>query len=367
MKKLIVFDSNHPLAVNNRCFDPIYADQGSGYFFWSALNNEAAKNNIKCVTGDIFLSQPLNKNEKAFSVSEMHTSNTNNILKKGAVPAICFSLESPLIARNFYHSIEKYSGRFLHSFQFGGTKSRLEKTKTKFHTIHFPVNSRTVKKGISWNEKKYLVIINSNKRAAHVNYGGIKNSIRSLASQLKFSALKLIDPWMRIREIYLDRIVAIEYFSAHDDFFLFGNGWDDNISGFGNEFTKAVKKAWKGPLGTETETKLNTMHQFKFSICFENCNFPGYITEKIFDSFLSGCIPVYYGAPDITNFIPEETFIDYRKFKSMGELDSYLKNMREEKAQGYLKAAKNFLSSTAFDKFHVNNIVGEMVKNITDT
>jgi len=38
------------------------------------------------------------------------------------------------------------------------------------------------------------------------------------------------------------------------------------------------------------------MEQYKFSIYHENArNIPGYITEKIFDSFFAGCVPVYWG------------------------------------------------------------------------
>ena len=361
MKKLIVFDSPHPLAVNNKCFDSVYAHQGSGYFFWPSLYNEAAKNNIECITSDIFLNQRLNANQKYYCITDMYTSRTNKILKKGAIPAICFSLESPLIARTFYHNIEKYAGKFFHSYLFEGTRSRLKKTSTQFHTMHFPVYSHIEKKNIPWQEKKYVVIINSNKRATRANYSGITNSIFSIASQLKFSFLKIIDPWMRIREIYLDRIEAIKYFSKYDGFSLYGNGWNENISGFGNEFNENVKKAWKGPLGPEIDSKLNTMNNFKFSICFENCNFPGYITEKIFDCFFAKCIPIYYGAPDISSNIPEGTYIDYTKFKDLKELDTYLKSMSENEAEEYLKAIEDFLKSPAFEKFYVKNIVKEMI------
>lgn len=51
--------------------------------------------------------------------------------------------------------------------------------------------------------------------------------------------------------------------------------------------------------------------QYKFIICFENSKTPGYITEKIFNVFLSKSIPIYDGAPDITDFISERSFIIY--------------------------------------------------------
>ena len=51
--------------------------------------------------------------------------------------------------------------------------------------------------------------------------------------------------------------------------------------------------------------------QYKFIICFENSTTPGYVTEKIFNVFLSGTIPIYDGAPNITDYINPHAFIQY--------------------------------------------------------
>ena len=39
-----------------------------------------------------------------------------------------------------------------------------------------------------------------------------------------------------------------------------------------------------------------------------------WITEKIFDCFYAGTIPVYLGAPDVARWLPPECFIDMRRF-----------------------------------------------------
>jgi hypothetical protein len=51
--------------------------------------------------------------------------------------------------------------------------------------------------------------------------------------------------------------------------------------------------------------------QYKFIICFENSKTDGYVTEKIFNVFLSGSIPIYDGAPNITDYIVPGSFIQY--------------------------------------------------------
>ena len=54
------------------------------------------------------------------------------------------------------------------------------------------------------------------------------------------------------------------------------------------------------------DNKALYLQQFKFNICPENSTSPGYVTEKLFQSLYSGCIPIYNGwskdpEPDIIN------------------------------------------------------------------
>ena len=42
--------------------------------------------------------------------------------------------------------------------------------------------------------------------------------------------------------------------------------------------------------------KLLYLKRFKFNICPENDNTVNYVTEKLLDAFICGCIPLYYGA-----------------------------------------------------------------------
>jgi len=56
---------------------------------------------------------------------------------------------------------------------------------------------------------------------------------------------------------------------------------------------------------------LKVFNLYKFIICIENSKTNGYITEKIFNVFLSKSIPIYDGAPNILNYINQESFIIY--------------------------------------------------------
>ncbi|MBQ7199641.1 MAG: DUF1919 domain-containing protein [Selenomonadaceae bacterium] len=54
------------------------------------------------------------------------------------------------------------------------------------------------------------------------------------------------------------------------------------------------------------DDKIKYVHEFKFNICSENANRFGYVTEKIFDAFKAGSIPIYYGSDNN----PEEGIIN---------------------------------------------------------
>lgn len=72
------------------------------------------------------------------------------------------------------------------------------------------------------------------------------------------------------------------------------------------------------------------IQNYKFAICYENIkNQNGYITEKIFDCFFAGCVPIYWGAKNVTKHIPKECFIDMRDFSSFEEVYVLIKNMPE--------------------------------------
>lgn len=44
------------------------------------------------------------------------------------------------------------------------------------------------------------------------------------------------------------------------------------------------------------DNHLGLLQQCKFYICFENTDEPGYTTEKLFDAFKTGAIPIYWGS-----------------------------------------------------------------------
>lgn len=98
--------------------------------------------------------------------------------------------------------------------------------------------------------------------------------------------------------------------------------------------------------------KIEVLKQYRFCICFENStHLNGYITEKIFCCFAAGCVPVYWGAPNVEAYIPKSCYVDLRDFDNREELYQYLKTMPKEVYERYLEDIREFLSSAEAQLF----------------
>ena len=161
-------------------------------------------------------------------------------------------------------------------------------------------------------------------------------------------------------ELYSARRRLIRWFETHasGEFDLFGFGWES-----GERIDHGLLRRVLGRLGIERKrpypsyrgpvlSKLATLAKYKFCIAFENVEgHSGYITEKIFDAMVAGCVPVYRGAPDIAEAVPRDCFIAGSDFSSTGELYSFLKGMSEDCYHTYQDRIAGFLAGPSFLEF----------------
>lgn len=172
--------------------------------------------------------------------------------------------------------------------------------------------------------------------------------------------------WRRdSNELYSKRVETIRWFERHapQDFDLYGVGWDvppAQPGYLGKAWSRVAPRLyrWTGiqPFPSyrgRIVSKLDTLSRYRFCICYENVkDLPGYITEKIFDCFFSGCVPIYWGAPNVDEYIPRNCFIDRRQFSSHGSLYEFLVTMAESEYVAYQNAIQSFVSSEAAKPFY---------------
>jgi hypothetical protein len=349
----VVYDTVIQKFLSNRIFDRDYASQFPGGLSVVCLRDLVVQHGWQMITADLFLEKkPIF--DQAVCVSERFTSRTEHLIELGVIPAVITSGESPNVDWRFYSKLSKHIGNFKHAFLFRGMKE-LVKQPTQFHPFYWPNARRDVIQGPKWDDRGFLVMVASNKQKFSVSNRAFSR-MRRLAKRFIWSYLQAANPLFRIEDLYKKRLEAIYYFSRQPGFHLFGTGWEQP-SGLSKQYFLAAQQAGAKPV----KDKLKTMSNFKFALCFENCIFPGYVTEKIFDCFFAGCVPIYYGAPDITDFVPPETFIDFRNFREMASLDEYLRGLSETNASHYLISARHYLTEHEFDNFHQDTFAKQLM------
>jgi len=174
------------------------------------------------------------------------------------------------------------------------------------------------------------------------------------------------------KELYSERIRAINWFEENhpEDFDLYGVGWGRPEFKL-RRILNPIKllKTLSAPSYTtykgSVERKRPVLARYKFSICYENVqNVPGYITEKIFDCFFAGTVPVYLGANNITDYIPKDCFIDKRDFTNYESLYLFMTTISENNYNAYLTNIRNFMQSGKATAFSCDNFVKAVSDNI---
>ena len=74
-------------------------------------------------------------------------------------------------------------------------------------------------------------------------------------------------------------------------------------------------------------TKVEILRNYKFNLAFENGDSPGYVTEKIYDAFEAGVLPVYMGTRDVAEAVPKGSYIYVSDFKTPQDVANYLKKV----------------------------------------
>ena len=105
----------------------------------------------------------------------------------------------------------------------------------------------------------------------------------------------------------------------------------------------------------DDQTTVDIIKDYTFVLVIENCNAHGYVSEKIYDAFIAGCIPLYYGNNNSRVNIPQDMYINLRNFETSLDLQKYLDGlslqeieaMRQRVLDGRLEVLKG-VSTQAF-------------------
>lgn len=357
---LIVFDTNIQAFHNNLIFDPAYSINFPGAQMISCLGNIARCNGWDILTGDIFIRQKPSF-KKAVCLSDEITPLLNRLIDFGVELKVLTSGESPNIAWSFYHNLYHFSRLFKHTLIFRGFASRVHPS-SEFHEYYWPNAYHSMLEGSSWHDRRLLGMVTSCKSRVNINRLRLVSRLISPLRRLKILLYQVIDRMLRFRDLYDLRFIAIEKFAQKSEFHLYGKGWIEAQRSWSR--IKCINFA-NPPAACQN--KVAALSNFKFALCFENCVYPGYLTEKIFDAFFAGTVPVYLGAPDVADFIPISCFIDYRNFSTLEDLWKFLETLKQRRWQDYREEIKLFLASERFLPFRQESVAEKLFRWLSDT
>jgi len=237
-------------------------------------------------------------------------------------------------------------------------------------------NHRFFKKIFTWND---AFVDNKTYYKLNVPQSFPVEVYKDLAGKNKFCVLMASNKNAKHPlELYSKRVDAMHWFDKNhpEKFDLYGVGWDGykfinrklskKINNSVPLLSKILSPRYPSYRG-QVAVKRSVLEKYKFSICYENArDIPGYITEKIFDCFFAGCVPVYWGANNIADHIPAACYIDKREFETYDALYEFMSQMSDESYVGYLDAIEHFLKSDLAYRFTSDFFSKTLIREMVD-
>jgi hypothetical protein len=335
---------------------------GSGWIYKLGLLLQ--KRGIDFVAAEVALqkiqSQTINPS-KVILIQDGKNAIGQKLAHLGACKFIIVNLESPLYDPYFYNSLSKYIDGFEWVYSYDGFFNKVPINRSKL-TPFFPSFSNNERLNLLDLPKNNKVcLIASNKfLSSKFEYSALRNF-----KQIKHYASSLCNPEFRAAInacLHHSRIQAIQILANHQLIDLYGHGWNDlsNLpSHLKSSLNKIIPEIYKGP----TTNKHLTLSQYKFSLCMENISLSGYVTEKIIDSFVAGSIPIYFGAPNIREIIPEDAMINGASLGINSNLIQKILTMSQIEFEKLKLNGINFLSNYG-QSYSLDSIANEIFLKI---
>ena len=356
---------------HNRILNRDWASRFPGALWGPALVEELG-NDFEVVTGDVALSHVKTGfwlPSDVLVIQHMADPISIELTRLGCTPQVITTFESPLYAGSFFDNLPAYANSFKHQVFFRGSFNKLSCAGRQV-PVSFPSFSYgdTTADLVPWQSRELMVAIFSNKYVILPNWNQgfgdfcwrfprfLYHYLRGnrVASNLPLHQIQLQDR----------RLELVIHFLRREKLKLFGGGWE--------RFDRIPPSKRKellnllSPGDRKIEDKIDHLKNFKFCLCLENCSYPGYVTEKIIDCLVAGVIPLYQGAPDVTDFIPKDCFIDISEEMDLTKLENRLDQISEVEGMKMIQAGQDFLRSSQAYPFSYQGFAGKIAELLKD-
>ena len=121
---------------------------------------------------------------------------------------------------------------------------------------------------------------------------------------------------------------------------------------------------WRNNVGGPIASKLDFDRSHKFSIVCENTAHSGYTTEKLVEAFAAGCIPIYWGDPDVAKVFNPKAMINVSDFPTLAALSDYVRKVDADDALWQQMIAEPALLDTRYGKEQQLAALFDFLRNI---
>jgi hypothetical protein len=120
---------------------------------------------------------------------------------------------------------------------------------------------------------------------------------------------------------------------------IYGKGWPSDVTVSGTSRQGDWRKA-----------KREILQHYAINIAFENTSLRNYVTEKIWDAIVGGCLPVYYGSENgIYDIFPKNSFVEASGKSAEALTDQIVSMSKDEMEARYAACLRAYMNVCARD------------------
>lgn len=278
---------------------------------------------LEVVSGDVALRMH-EEGERApdeiYIVREQNAIHALQLEKLGCNRALLTCFESPLFAARFYLDLPELKQRYKAHLLFNDPMNPLR--FPSFATVDLDRRRKP------WAERMDRVVAVLSNKHYRMSTHWLPAEEQSYIGSL--------------HQLHDARYKALEELAILGQLALYGDGWTE-------AYLRAIPGAiFRYPALFEyvrehhphpIENKISVLEEFRYALCFENLDHPGYLTEKLFDCLVAQTVPIFRGCVED---IPRDIYVDgnsWGGYKEMSERTS-------DNAQRMIVAGQEFLRTT---------------------
>jgi hypothetical protein len=342
----------------DRLKDRTWSARFPGAAWVTSLHERQTQVGVEVASGDVALARVRSGEWRAADVhvvQELDAWHGRALCSLGAHPAVLTMLESPLVAYRQVDRMRRRMAPFAYCIGPEWAFSRMRALAgSRIFSLRFPCAWRaelsdSIAMPVSIEGRSGAVLVAANKRF-RPTFRSQCRDLKCALRAIRHGVRRSLSPTFRALyqvQLHDERLALIAALGSRGLLDVWGHGWD-RLDAMPRRLQRLLYPM-KGRLMGPCIHKGTVLRRYRFAIAFENTALPGYITEKLIDAIIAGCVPIYRGAPDADLAVPAGAFVDSSTTGGSEQTADLLACMDDGQAARIVSTGRAFLTSPAAD------------------